>query len=94
MNNPSALMNRLVYDSFEPSPLYDRRDNTTDCFVSLDAKQSVSSHNQHIEQNKLADLSSIFNNLSMKKEEKESIKEERKASVQQQIDEIKNLDIW
>lgn len=59
-----------------------------------DGRHSESSHNRHIEQNKLADLSSIFNNLSLKKEEKESIKEERKATVQQQLDEIKNLDIW
>jgi len=59
--------------------------------VNTDSKHSESSHNVHIEANKIANFSSIFNNLSLKKEEKEHTP---KVSVQQQLDEVKNLDIW
>jgi len=61
--------------------------------VQLDSKHSESSHNRHIQENKLQDMSSIFNNLSIKKEEREK-DQPTKASVQAQLEELKNLDIW
>jgi len=59
----------------------------------VDSKHSESSHNRHIQENKLQDISSIFNNLSIKKEEREK-DAPSKASLQSQLDELKNLDIW
>lgn len=61
--------------------------------MQVDSKHSESSHNRHIEENKLQDMSSIFNNLSIKKEDKEK-DIPNKASIQTQVEELKNLDIW